>query len=370
MPSATISTTEGLSDYKDRIEAALAEHSGTITLAGSGDMPTSQIDIDEVVDITIGDDVVLKRLPENPDDFGTSTTGTIRIASGGSGTIDGGTIDANGSSTAIIQLNGGGDITLQNLTARNAWYKQISANGNMTLNNVSVSSNRSGAIKGNPTSFLADWEDNTATLIDVDGLYIGDFFGSNEGQMVKVARAATVRLTDIRTATKDTATSYSLVLAEELGYVIVKDSTFPRRISHLFAGGETNEEKTIETLVFSGCTIGNTDEQINLLHDHVWAENLVYHNCTFLNAGATLIADETPDGLISNRIFVGCEFDTATTSTLISNSTGTLTGRVWHADCTFTTRGSGSWTKPADWATQEITLPTGYDMAGAVGAFV
>ena len=370
MPSSTINTSEGLADYKDRIEAALTEHSGTITLAGSGDMPTSQIDIDEAVNITIGDDVVLKRLPENPSDYETSTTGCVRIASGGSGTISGGVIDANGSSTAIVQLNGGGSITLQDLTVRNAWYKQISINGDATLSNVSVSSDRSGAVKGLPTSFLADWEGNTSTLISVDGLYIGDFFGSDEGQMTKVARATTVRLTDIRTLNRDVDTDYSLVFGEELGYVIVKDCNFPRRVSHLFGGGETNEQKTIETLVFSGCTIGNADEQINLLHDHVWAENLIYHNCVFLNAGATLIEDETPDGLISNRIFVGCEFDTATSSTLINNSTGTLTDRVWWADCTFTTRGSGSWAKPADWATQEVTLPTGYDMAGAVGSFV
>jgi len=374
MPSATISTSEGLADFNSRITAALTEHSGVITLTGGGDMPSTPIDLNEVVDILIEGGTTLKVTPD-PADLEATTSGAVRFVSGGSGTITftgGSKIDAGGAHNGIVQVSGAGDVVLVSPEVVNASHKQINANGNMEVTDGAVSSDADGSEDGvAPVGVLSDWEAGISDTMTIHGLRIGLFTSSTQGQLVKIARVVTSRLTNIQTPVLDADTVFTFVVAEEIDYAIIKDSTLPRRVSH-FPDGTGGADLSANVVVYSNTTFGNWTDDPLLLMDHLLARIVVFVNCIFLNPGTKMIDDETPAGDLASRVFIGCKFNTASATTLISHDDGasTLTGRIRHADCTFETTGSGSWTKPADWDASEITLPAGYDLANIAEIFV
>lgn len=353
-------------DYKLTLEAAVGA-----AVVPAGVLYASQTDLSGTVLFICDPATVITRKTENPPTNQINTDAVLRIGDGSSVAWQGGAIDARGSHNGILQRYGAGTFTLGDCAVRNAAYKQISLNGSASLSNVTVESNIVGGPNARPTALLADWEGNIASTVAVDGLTIGMFYGSTEGQTVKMARVTTCRLTNIQTPQIDADTQWSLVLAEELGYTIVKDSLLPRRITH-FPDTSGGADAYVDTLVIANTTIGNPLEVTNRLHDLVKARNVVYFNCNFVNAGQHCIYDETPASILSSRLFVACTFSTAYAgANLITHDdgAGTLTNRIRQTQCNFVTTGAGSWNKPADWDASEISLPTGYALYESVGVF-
>lgn len=364
----------GGADYRNTIQAAINTASGSYT-ASAASMRSSPLSLTGTdMDFSIQGTTRLRALPDQPIDPATDGA-FIYVESGATGTIAGvnghGIVDASSQHSGITIKSGSGAITLDRLDVRNAAFKQIRIYRDATVTRCKVSSQVAGtddAVSRRPMALLVDpGGSNQIGTVTIDDLEIGYFYGSREGQTVKIALAQDVLINNMRTPVPDRATWYSLVMAEGLDRVRVSNSILPRKATH-FPDDTAGMDQVVGTLIFSNVTFSNVDLQDHC-HDHLKARQVLYYKCRFLNVGTAAINDETAAADLVSRFFVECDFVTSQSSALITHDAGasTLTGKIRHSNCRFLTAGAGVWSKPADWVASEIVLPVGYDIDAIAG---
>lgn len=369
--SSTISPSEGLSDYESRIETALGTYSGTITLEGPGVLEASELDSGAAaMNITHEAGCILKRLPAYPDSPNDSVRAAFKFSSGSSGTYAGSdpnnrsVIDARGAYSGIGSYTGSGAIVIENVHVQDASYKAFNLNSDAIVRDCSSASTISTGLH---MAFLADLESGPTNYLKLHNFVCGPAQGSTEGQCVKVAQCDDVDIRLVRTPNPDADTVYSLVWAEDVGDVLVRQSSFPRLVSHFPDTGDAS----VDVLVYEDVTFGDLDVNEGLLLlDHIQARIVVFINCRFNSNHTVILDDETPAADLRYRLFFNCNFHAEQDTTLIFHDDGasTLLGKVFHSGCTST--GSGTITYPADWNDNEMTIPSTYDTRKIWEAFV
>lgn len=360
-------TSSGTTDYKAAIEAALNTAGGAYTTSASN-MRFSPLRLTGTdMDFSIQATKPLRALPDRPHNPADENDAAIVVASGATGTIGGvngfGQINASLNHSGITVNGGSGAITLDRLDVRNAAFKQIRIYRPATLTRIRVSSEAptdDAQTRIRPMALrISLSQSGNAGTVSVQDLEIGRFYGSTEGQTVKISHATRINLDGMRTPILDNATLYSLVMGELLDTVKVTNSVLPRKATH-FPDLTDGSSEIVRLMIFSNVAFTNLDLQ-DYCHDQLMAQAILYHQCIFQNVQTAAVRDHTPAAKLVSRFFVDCRLETDQAASIITHEDGasTLLGKLRHANTVLVTRGSGAWTTPSDWSASEIDLPAG-----------